>query len=220
MSEQTARDRVKVYCAGPLFNPAERREMTEIADVLVDDGFDVYLPHRDGMEFRLILDVLERRGWPHDLAGRFLHSAIFALDVYQLAVDCQAMVWNLNGRVPDEGAVSEAAMAWTLGRPLVAFLNDARSLIAGRINPLLVGLVDFATVEVLQELPQALRQALAVHGGPVIERPAMPDAVQSVIAKGDQLWQAMQDCGAQFDDERIADVVADLFAPPVDQEVG
>ena len=37
--------RVKIYCAGPLFNAAERQEMTAIADLLVEHGYDVYLPH-------------------------------------------------------------------------------------------------------------------------------------------------------------------------------
>src|SRR5687767_8611165 len=100
-----ARKRTCVYCAGPLFNQSERDEMTAIADALCDAGYDVYLPHRDGMEFRLILEVLVERGWTPATAAHFLHAAIFALDVYQLAVECDALVWNLNGRVPDEGAV-------------------------------------------------------------------------------------------------------------------
>ena len=40
----------RVYCAGPLFNRAERDEMTDIADVLCEAGYTVYLPHRDGMD--------------------------------------------------------------------------------------------------------------------------------------------------------------------------
>ena len=96
----------RVYCAGPLFNACEKREMTEIADALTAAGHPVYLPHRDGMEFRRIHPLLYARGYDRDEAAEFLHKSIFALDVYQLAVACDAMVWNLNGRVPDEGAVS------------------------------------------------------------------------------------------------------------------
>src|SRR5690606_154380 len=119
-----------------------------------------YLPHRDGMEFRLILEILVDRGWPSVQAAQFLHEAIFALDVYQLAVACEAMVWNLNGRTPDEGAVSEAAIAWTLGKPMVAFTDDVRSLIAGRVNPLLVGLVDFESVDDIAAIPNTLAETL------------------------------------------------------------
>lgn len=203
----------RVYCAGPLFNEAERREMTAIADLLVDAGFAVYLPHRDGMEFRLILDVLADRGFEREEAAAFLHAAIFALDVYQLAEACDAMVWNLNGRVPDEGAVSEAAMAFTLGKPLVAFSDDARSLIAGRVNPLLVGMVDFRTVGTPDEIVPALRTEIDLADAPdfVVGRfsPAMARAVED----GRRLWEVMSDAEAGGDDERIATVVADLFAP-------
>jgi nucleoside 2-deoxyribosyltransferase len=155
-SQTSPKTSCRVYCAGPLFNQAERTEMTAIADCLTRAGYFVYLPHRDGMEFRLVLDVLVERGWSTATAGEFLHAAIFALDVYQLAVECDAMVWNLNGRTPDEGAVAEAAMAWTLGKPLVAYKDDVRSLISGRLNPLLAGMVDFETVEDFELLPQCL----------------------------------------------------------------
>ncbi|MGH7128347.1 MAG: nucleoside 2-deoxyribosyltransferase, partial [Planctomycetaceae bacterium] len=153
----------RVYCAGPLFNQAERSEMEAIADRLIAAGHRVYVPHRDGMEFRLILEILVERGWAAPQAAEFLHAAIFALDVYQLAVECDSMVWNLNGRTPDEGAVSEAAMAWTLGKPIVAYKDDVRSLIAGRVNPLLVGMVDFLTVEDVDAIPEALQRAIAEH---------------------------------------------------------
>ena len=75
------------------------------------------------------------------------------------------MVWNLNGRVPDEGAVSEAAIAWTLGRPLVAFCDDARSLIEGRINPLLVGLVEFESVDLIADIVPADAEQLSDIAG-------------------------------------------------------
>ncbi|MFN0198369.1 MAG: nucleoside 2-deoxyribosyltransferase [Planctomycetaceae bacterium] len=202
----------KVYCAGPLFNQSERREMTEIADVLVEAGYRVYLPHRDGMEFRLVLSELTDRGWDLPTAGQFLHAAIFALDVYQLAVECDSMVWNLNGRTPDEGAVSEAAMAWTLGKPLVAYRDDVRSLIAGRVNPLLVGMVGFESVDDISQIPQRLAETIRRHADvrPMSHfSPAMDQAVQ----RGRILWETMQKEEAVGDNRLIADVVQELFAP-------
>jgi nucleoside 2-deoxyribosyltransferase len=203
----------RVYCAGPLFNQAERTEMTAIAECLARAGFRVYLPHRDGMEFRLVLDVLVERGWSAATAGEFLHAAIFALDVYQLAAECDAMVWNLNGRTPDEGAVAEAAMAWTLGKPLVAYKDDVRSLISGRLNPLLAGMVDFETADDFETLPQALAAACAqtqrVDGS--LER--LPPKMQRAVRDGGRLWEALRTSSARRNDEFIADVVAELFAP-------
>ncbi|WP_417395673.1 nucleoside 2-deoxyribosyltransferase [Gimesia chilikensis] len=207
-------EQMRVYCAGPLFNRTERDEMTEIADLLTKTGYTVYLPHRDGMEFRLILDVLVERNWDAPTAAQFLHEAIFSLDVYQLVVECEAMVWNLNGRVPDEGAVSEAAMAWMLGKPLIAYKDDVRSLIQGRYNPLLVGMVEFESVDEIEQIPHALSTAILNHDlRPSLEVDALPAKVQKAVQAGQVLWKAMCSEGAQEDNEMIASVVEELFAP-------
>jgi nucleoside 2-deoxyribosyltransferase len=204
---------MKIYCAGALFNQSERDEMTAIADVLVAAGFDVYLPHRDGMEFRLIHEILVGRGWEQALAGQFLHEAIFALDIYQLAVACDAVVWNLNGRVPDEGAVSEAAIAWALGKPLVAYRDDVRSLIAGRLNPLLAGLVDFRWAESLPAIVPALQEEISRQAPPVRSLDELPPRLRKAVAEGAVLWDQLQNEPARTDTHRLADCVAELFAP-------
>lgn len=204
--------RNRVYCAGPLFNACERQEMTQIADALCAAGFDVYLPHRDGMEFRLVLEELVERGWNRVQAAQFLHQAIFTLDVYQLVVECDCMAWNLNGRVPDEGAVSEAAMAWTLGKPIVGYKDDVRSLITGRDNPLLAGLIDFEMLADIALIPTALRKALK-EAAPHHSAPRLPPAVELAVKQGRQLWETLQMEESTGDSIRIAAVVADLFAP-------
>ncbi|QDT92097.1 nucleoside 2-deoxyribosyltransferase [Gimesia algae] len=205
---------IRVYCAGPLFNRSEREEMTAIANQLMESGYTVYLPHRDGMEFRLILDVLVERNWDKPTAAQFLHEAIFALDVYQLIIECEAMVWNLNGRTPDEGAVSEAAMAWMLGKPLIAYQDDVRSLIQGRVNPLLVGMVNFESVDEIELISNTLSEAIKNQGlkSPV-STDQLPPKVQQAIKAGHVLWEALCSEGAQEDNERIAAVVEELFAP-------
>ncbi len=214
MFSRSDEDGVRVYCAGPLFNLAERNEMTSISDVLCDAGYQVYLPHRDGMEFRLILNLLVERGWPAPAAAHFLHAAIFALDVYQVACECDALVWNLNGRTPDEGAVSEAAIAWTLGKPIVAYKDDVRTLIAGRMNPLLVGMVDFETVEELPAIPKALADAMLKATEPPLPVEMMPPRLKRAAEDGGRLWQTMLERDAKYHDRLIADVVTELFAPP------
>ncbi len=212
MPQPNRRTNCRVYCAGPLFNQAERNEMTAIADALAQADYPVYLPHRDGMEFRCVREVLIERGWPPDAAGQFLHAAIFALDIFQLVEECAAMVWNLNGRTPDEGAVSEAAIAWVLGKPLIAYKDDARSLIAGRDNPLLAGLVEFDLARDIGELPGRLEAALRqAESSP---RPAaLPPAVERAVRHGRELWNALNANGAQGNSAAIAEVTARLFAP-------
>lgn len=204
---------LRVYCAGPLFNQPERDEMTAIADVLVDHGYSVFLPHRDGMEFRLIHEVLIQRGWDAQRAGQFLHEAIFSLDVYQLAMACDAMVWNLNGRVPDEGAVSEAAIAWTLGKPLIAYHDDARSKIAGRMNPLLVGLVDFQSVNRIGDIPAALHAEQLQTPAAPLDLDQLPAKLRLTIERGAELTKALQKENAYCENNIIADCVTALFAP-------
>lgn len=213
MSSNTTEEALRVYCAGPLFNQAERDEMTAIADVLVAAGYRVYLPHRDGMEFRLVHRTLMERGWDAPQAAAFLHAAIFALDVYQLVIECDAVVWNLNGRVPDEGAVSEAAIAWTLGKPIVAYQDDVRTLIAGRVNPLLVGLVDFETIDEIDAIPNAISATIVTQESlpPALDQ--LPARIQRACHDGASLWKAIGSRDAQQNDELLADVVTELFAP-------
>jgi nucleoside 2-deoxyribosyltransferase len=202
----------KVYCAGPLFNSAERQEMTVVAEVLTAAGYSVYLPHRDGMEFRLIHRELRARGYDEAVAGQFLHEAIFALDIYQLVVDCGAVVWNLNGRVPDEGAVSEAAIAWTLGKPMIGFADDARSLIAGRMNPLLAGLVEFEITADINQIGPLIEKQLAIQRVPVITPANLPERVRHAAEEGHALWLTLQSrAGEAISNEQIADCVCALF---------
>lgn len=213
MQTSENRERPRVYCAGPLFNRAEREEMAAIADRLCDAGFRVYLPHRDGMEFRLVLEELIERNWPSPTAAGFLHAAIFALDIYQLVVECDCVVWNWNGRTPDEGAVSEAAIAWALGKPIVAYKDDVRSMITGRDNPLLAGLVDFETVREIDSIVPALE--LAIGNAELRPSPieSLPPAVQRAVGQGSLLWAAMCEQEAVGDNVILADVVTELFAP-------
>jgi nucleoside 2-deoxyribosyltransferase len=206
-------DSLCVYCAGPLFNQSERDEMSAIAEVLIEAGHSVFLPHRDGMEFRLIHEVLIERGWDAVIAGQFLHEAIFALDVYQLAIPCNAMVWNLNGRVPDEGAVSEAAIAWTLGKPLVAYQDDVRTKIAGRMNPLLVGLVDFESVSRIADIPAALKRERQQTPTATVDVSRLPTKLQVAIKRGEMLWQSLRQSKDPSENNVIADCVISLFAP-------
>jgi nucleoside 2-deoxyribosyltransferase len=212
MPSNVADEALRIYCAGPLFNGAERDEMAAIADTLTDAGYRVYLPHRDGMEFRLVHRTLTERGWEAPQAAEFLHAAIFALDVYQLVVECDALIWNLNGRVPDEGAVSEAAIAWTLGKPIVAYQDDVRSLIAGRVNPLLVGLVEFQTIDEIDDIPDAISTAIVAGESLPSAIENMPAKLQLAIRDGARLWQSIGARGAQQNDELLADVVTELFA--------
>jgi nucleoside 2-deoxyribosyltransferase len=176
-----------IYCAGPLFNPSERAEMEMLAETLEGAGFKTFLPHRDAILFGVLVPDLERAGYPLNVAQWMARQAIFALDVYQVLVSCHGTVVNLNGRVPDEGAVVEAAMAWTAGKAVVLFKDDARSKIDGLDNPLVAGLGEFRLVSRSEDLPRAMARVLAEHPPEPIQLASLPGITRQVASRGQRL---------------------------------
>ena len=153
----------RVYCAGPLFNPAEREEMAAIASALKAGGYSVFLPQEDGVRFADLIPILMERGISLDEASKMLNMAIFSLDVFEI-IHCNGLVVNINGRVPDEGAMVEAGIAWSHNKTVVIFKSDDRSLIHGSCNPLVMGLADFEFVSTYGEIARAFDRKLGgVH---------------------------------------------------------
>jgi len=162
--------------------------MAAIADTLAQAGFGVFLPHRDGFLFADLHRELVRGGYEAHEAAGLLQRAIFGLDCYQVLVGCQGLVLNLNGRVPDEGAVAEAAMAWTAGRPIVLYKDDSRSLIQGQDNPLVSGLGGFVRVSTLPEIACAFTQLFKRRAAAPPRLSARPRAV---LEHGQRLSRAL-----------------------------
>ncbi|MFC6948653.1 nucleoside 2-deoxyribosyltransferase [Paraburkholderia dipogonis] len=178
----------RVYCAGPLFNAAERTEMDSIAATLEAAGLTTFLPHRDGLEFAKLKPELEKLGASVEEAADMLDRAIFSLDTYQLLRRCDVVVANLNGRVADEGTVVEASVAWHAGKPLVLFKADARSMLSGSDNPMLTGLGDFDVVDQLSALPQAVLGAIKRDRSGRVERTLESGAeIASLCESGGEL---------------------------------
>jgi nucleoside 2-deoxyribosyltransferase len=179
----------RIYCAGPLFNPSERAEMEMLAEALEQAGFKTFLPHRDAFLFGAIVPDLVRTGYPLNVAQGMARQALFALDVFQVLVSCDGTVVNLNGRVPDEGAVAEGAMAWTAGKAVVLFKDDARSKIDGLDNPLVAGLGGFRLVSRSEDLPRALTRALAEHPPEPLRVESLPSPTRQVVERGQRLTE-------------------------------
>ncbi|MGE0609868.1 MAG: nucleoside 2-deoxyribosyltransferase [Pirellulales bacterium] len=206
----------RVYCAGPLFNEAERREMLRVAYVLQRGGFETFVPHSDGMEFAEVLPYLVEQGFDPQQTGQLLHEAVFALDVYQVAVDCGSLVFNMNGRVPDEGGVAESAIAWTLGKPVVLYKEDVRSAVAGRDNPLLVGQTGFSTTNDLEALPSLLRDKIEEMSLDAAWQTPCPPHLERVITAGERLWSGLQQLGRDRSSPAVAEIILELFGPPAE----
>lgn len=201
----------RVYCAGPLFNEAERQEINRLAEALAEGGFEPFRPHADGMEYSLVRPYLIEMGYDPAAAGRLLHEAIFALDTYQVMVGCGTLVMNLNGRVPDEGAVAETAMAWTLGKPIVIFKEDVRSMITGRDNPLIVGQTRFETIDRMDAIAEALWARIAELSPDPHQEVYVPPHVASVLEAGRQIDQQLKNLGDGRADAVVAELVLALF---------
>ncbi len=154
-------ERYRIYCSGPLFCAEEVGGMSAIAKVLEDAGFQTFLPHRDGIEGYVMR--FSNASFPSTISGirTRIDYAIFSLDVYELIERCSAVVCNLNGRVPDEGMIVEAALAYAAGKPLVLFKDDARAPFGGYDNSMLTSLVHGKIVRKLNALPSALKQELS-----------------------------------------------------------
>jgi nucleoside 2-deoxyribosyltransferase len=210
------RDLRRVYCAGPLFNAAERHEMEQIAEAIAGCGFVPFLPHAE-VQFVEVHPLLIERGLSPAQAGAVLHDAIFALDVYGVVLGCGSLVFNLNGRVPDEGAVAEATMAWMLGKPMVYFKSDSRSMIEGRDNPIVAGQTRFKTVDTIDAVGPALEESIrSVARDPDAEMPC-PAHLAETLRLGSQFQESLDALGSPRLAEPLAEIILGLFG--IDSEI-
>lgn len=174
-----------VYCSGPLFCPEETSGMSAIAKVLEEAGFITFLPQRDGIErfvtrfinTPLNVDILGSR--------RNMDKAVFALDVYQIVKRCDCLVMNMNGRVPDEGAVAEAGIAFAAGKSVVLYKNDARTIFKGGDNSMITGLSVYPAVKQLHKLPEIINKIEPA-------RPNIAGRLLDVVAYGEKIWSVLE----------------------------
>ena len=107
---------MKIYFAGPLFTPSERRFIDECAAQLRAAGFDVFVPH----EHELALD------------GTVTAERIFAKDWSALA-EANAVLAVLDGPVIDDGTACEIGIFYGLMRSdeskkgIVGLVTDMRA---------------------------------------------------------------------------------------------
>lgn len=184
-----------VYLAGPAYSPEETAGQETIATMLEESGFGVYLPSRDGIEPNI--SALARVDDPgeharHDRA--ILESAVFALEIYQVVNRCDCLVFNMNGRVPDEAGAFAAAVAFTVGEPVVLYKLDHRSKLHGNDNAMILGLsYDFSRVtrpgEIPGELEKAIGKSRRFEGAPA--RGGIPFFVRITAELGHEVWKAL-----------------------------
>jgi len=171
--------------------------MESIASRLEQAGYRTFLPHRDGLEPHVLAMANDPRGTLPGLrdVGTLVNRAIFALDIYQVLEGCDALVFNMNGRVPDEGGVAETAVAFAGGKPLVIYKDDARTKFLGADNCMVTGLSrTFSKVngldEIVPELARIMEAARAEGPSPYRDNP--PPQVRRVLSLGRKVWNVME----------------------------
>lgn len=181
-------EKYRIYCSGPLFCAEEVGGMNAIAGVLENAGFQTFLPHRDGIEAYVLRFGNSPLSSAIPAMRRKLDFAIFSLDVYELVERCDGVICNLNGRVPDEGMIVEASIAYTAGRPLILFKHDIRAPFGGFDNSMLTSLTRGKIVRDLHKIPEAVGAAISrpVHGA------ALSDDLKKAIAYGKRLSHILQ----------------------------
>lgn len=185
-----------IYCAGPFFTEKEREEMNDLATSFEEAGFNTFLPQRDGLELTESSKALVSLGADPELAMRLVSKAIFSLDVYQVIIECEAIAVNLNGRVPDEGAVSEAALAWGTNKIVVGYKTDQRSVFMGHDNPLVSGLFDFNICRSIPETVAVLKKGFANKKIKNEMYKKQEQIIRSRLQLGERIWDALRTPGS------------------------
>jgi nucleoside 2-deoxyribosyltransferase len=182
----------RVYLAGPMFSDGDKYEQAGLADELRAKGFAVHVPQSDGIEVASVIGLLNdprlHRGTLLEalFVGRcvaWVTRTVVALDVYQAIEGCQCVVLNLDGRVPDEGSIVEATLAWYAGRPVVPFKTTSITELGGNDNPMMGVISGWAPVQSsAAAVPAAVLDAVGPPPWPPPSAP--PPAVRDLADLG------------------------------------
>ena len=124
---------------------------------------------------------------------------VFALDMYQLLERCQTLVFNLDGRTPDDGSVVETAAAFAAGKPIVIYKTTPITMLAGADNPMVEGLSDdLGYVEDVAAVPQGRRRS-GRGGRQAAYSYAGPPNVAALISEGEEVWEVLEGLRAPAD---------------------
>jgi nucleoside 2-deoxyribosyltransferase len=184
-----------VYCSGPMFSVGDKREQHAIAKALEAAGFTTYLPQRDGIEVGRVMALVNHpllEGFIADKVMLRVRKWVFALDMFQLLERCKALVFNLDGRTPDDGSVVETAAAFTAGKPLVIYKSSPITMLAGADNPMVEGLSTvWSYTEDVKGVAAAMEATVAKTAAQSYTY-AGPPGVEGLIKEGQEVWDVLE----------------------------
>ena len=108
----------KIYIAGPLFNVHEKKYLEEIAELLENNGYDCFLPHRD----QTGIDPAELKDNNMSQATK---DIIFKTDVDALN-SSDLVVALVTGQDIDSGTASEIGFMYANNKPVLAITAEER----------------------------------------------------------------------------------------------
>jgi hypothetical protein len=195
LANPTPSDVSPVYMSGPMFSAADLCQQYALAKELENNSppFATYLPPRDGIEVGKVMGMVNNANSPEVAPVLlFVRQIVFCMDMYQVLARCQSLVLNMDGRVPDEGSVSETSAAFTAGVPIVIYKTTPISMLGGQDNPMVSGLsMNWKTVSDVTDLPAAILAAAeaAESMGGTRFRPGKQ--CSAVITLGSAVWENM-----------------------------
>ncbi len=142
----------KVFFSGPLFNQGEKDFNLKIVKVLEANGYQVFIPQRDGIE------AAKMEG---SKSEDELTEMVFNLNTDKLKW-CNILFINLDGRAPEEGSSFELGFAYASGKRCYGLKTDTRSFESRLdLNPLIGGCMikifkSYNGDELIKELEQYL----------------------------------------------------------------
>jgi nucleoside 2-deoxyribosyltransferase len=176
-----------------MFSEGDKEEQARIADTLDAAGYTTYLPQRDGIEVGRVIALVKHPETEPKLIEEAMSKVrqwVFALDIYQLLGRCQSLVFNLDGRTPDEGSVVETAAAFASGKPIVIYKTTPITILDGTDNPMVQGLSSTWTyVEDVQGLTKALGEAIDAANLYAYDP---PPNIAALRREGEAVWNALQ----------------------------
>jgi nucleoside 2-deoxyribosyltransferase len=206
-----------IFVAGPMFTESERNEQLALTGLLENAGYQVYVAPRDGFEMLRLIDVMEDPDLQSDLlymASLMVQKIGWCLEIAKLD-ECDGLLLNMNGRVPDEGAVMEASMAFTAGKAVVNYKDSSVTMWGLFDNPMVAALDGtWQPVRSPGQIVTAMQAALAAAPAASTVAPyryAPPPYLQDVIDLG-QFVEANKEELQQALESATTDIKASLAA--------
>jgi nucleoside 2-deoxyribosyltransferase len=178
-----------------MFSVGDKWEQAAVAAALEGAGYETYLPQRDGIEVGRVMQIINHPILSGKIADEVMAAVrkwVFALDMYQLLERCESLVFNLDGRVPDDGSVVETAAAFVAGKPIVIYKTTPISMLAGEDNPMVSGLSStWSYVDSVEKIPAAVAAAVSARRGGAFAYRG-PANVAALMHEGSLVWDVMK----------------------------